>query len=151
MRICGMLRIAVCAGMVLFQGVGQMGHTSASAAATRPVEPPVELVCTVSSLPKGSGELTSEAICTSFLRRIREALSVPVTQTGSLPAGDRGRWVKLDVRLSPRGRAEAALTSRLHDKATSHPILAVQVMDKSLGLSEIDRLARLVGKTLVGP
>jgi hypothetical protein len=150
MCIGGMLRIAACAVLALLAGGEHLGHVRASAAATRPVEPPVALVCTVSGLPKHRGELTAEAVCERFSLRIREALGLPVIQARQVPAASGARWVKLQVRLLPRGRAEAALTSRLHGKATDHPALAVQVMDKPMDLGDIDRLARLAGKTLAG-
>jgi hypothetical protein len=122
----------------------------ASAAAARPVEPRVELVCTVSGPAKHRGGLSAEAVCERFSQRIREALGRPVEQAGQVPGGERARWIRLEVRLLPRARAEAAITSRLRDKATSHPLLAVQVMDKPMDLGDIDRLARLAGKTLAG-
>ena len=125
-----------------------MGVSRAGAAATPPAQPPVALVCTVSGLPKPRGELTAEAICERISLRIHEALELPVIRATQVPAGDRARWVRLEIRLLPRGRAEAALTSRLHGKATDHPLLAVQVMDKPMELGDIDRLARLAGKTL---
>jgi hypothetical protein len=127
-----------------------MSDHAAQAASTPPAEPQVALACTLSGHPKHRAGLSEETVCERFALRIREALGVPVKLVGSLPGGERARWVRLEVKLLPRGRVEAALTSRLRGKATNHPALAVQVMDKPLGLSEIDRLARLAGKTLAG-
>jgi hypothetical protein len=146
MRGGGRVRIAVCAGLALVAGGGVMGQSAASAATAGPVA----LICTVSGLAKHRGALTDEAVCARFALRIREALGLAVTPARQVPAGSGKRWVKLQIKLLPRGRAEAALTSRLHGKATDHPILAVQVMDKPMELGDIDRLARLTGRTLAG-
>jgi hypothetical protein len=147
----GIFGISVCAAMALFAGGGLVSATEANAAATPPASPEVTLVCTVSGRSKHHRELTAEAICARFLPRIREALTLPVKQAGQVPAGSRARWVKVDIRLLPRDRAEAALTTHLRGKATKHPLLAVQVMDKPLGLGEIDTLARLAGRRLAAP
>jgi hypothetical protein len=127
-----------------------VGDSETSAAANPPAPVPVALVCTVVGAPKDRGGFTDEAICERFSARIREALDLPVKQAGKVPARAGGRWVKLEIKLQPRGRAEAVLTSRLHGKATNHPLLAVQVMDKPMDLDDIDRLARLAGRTLTG-
>jgi hypothetical protein len=150
MRSGGTIRIAACAAMVLFAGGLMVGEAEASGAANHPAPAPVALVCTVSGQPKDRGALTDAAVCGRFLARIGEALDLPVDRAGHVPAGAGARWVKLAIRLLPRGRAEAAVTSRLHGKATSHPAMAVQVMDKPMDLSDIDKLARLAGKTLAG-
>lgn len=150
MRLGAKLRIAGCAALALFVAATAAAGTGNGGAAARASDPSIALVCTVSGLPKGGRELTAEAVCSRFLLRIREALGLPAALTGLVPRGDKARWVKLEIRLLPQGRAEATLTSRLHGKATDHPLLAVQVMDKPLGLSEIDRLARLAGRTLAG-
>jgi hypothetical protein len=150
MRIGGLFRFAGCAGLVLIAGGEPLGATRTSAAAAQTAQPPVVLVCAVTGLAKHRGALTDEAVCSRAALRISEALGVPVALSGQVPAGGRGRWVRLELRLLPRGRAEAALTSRLHGKATDHPLLAVQVMDKPMDLGDIDRLARLAGKTLAG-
>jgi hypothetical protein len=146
----GHFRIASCAALALALGGGAVGSSPVSAAASRPAQPPVALVCHVAGPAKGRGELTDEAICARFTTMIQEALGQPIKRTARLPAGERGRWIRLEVRLLPRGRAEAAFTSKLHGKATNHPLLAVQVMDKTMDLREIDKLARLAGKTLAG-
>jgi hypothetical protein len=141
---------AICPALALILGGGMAAETSASAAAAPAAQQPVELACTINGLAKSRGVLTAEAICSRFSQRIREGLAVPVKQTGQVSARANARWIKLKVRLLPRGRAEAALTSRLHGKATDHPLLAVQVMDKPMDLGDIDRLARLAGKMLAG-
>jgi hypothetical protein len=150
MIIGGALRIAACAGLALVDGGGLVEGAAARPAATRPAEPQVALVCTVKGLAKHHRGIAAAALCARFEQRIREALGVPVAQAGQIPAGSKGRWIKIEVRMMPLGRAEAALISRLHGKSTEHPLLAVQAMDKPLGLGEIDRLARLAGKTLAG-
>lgn len=150
MRIGGTFRIAACAAMALFAGGVMVGESEASGAANPSAPPPVALLCTVAGSAKDRSGFTDEAVCERFSARIREALQLPVQRAGQVPAGAGARWVKLEIKLQPRDRAEAVLTSRLHGKATSHPLLAVQVMDKPMDLDDIDRLARLAGKTLAG-
>lgn len=125
-----------------------MDEFEANATVSGSSQPQIEMLCTVTGPAKHRGALTDKAVCERFGLRIREALKQPVKQTALIPASSKARWVKLQIKLLPLGRAEAALTSRLHGKATNHPLLAVQVMDKPLGLGEIDKLARLAGQTL---
>lgn len=125
-----------------------MGTIPANAATTSDPRESVALVCTVAGLPKHRGVLTEESICARFSLRIREALERSVRPEAQLPASPAARWIKLEVKLLPRDRAEARLTSRLHGNAMNHPVMAVQVMDKSMDLDDIDKLARLVGRTL---
>jgi hypothetical protein len=148
MRSGGTILSAVCAVLAQISG-GVMASESIASGAEKPsVATPVALVCTVTGLPKDRNGFTDTAVCQRFSARIGEALASPVQRADQVPAGNKARWVKLEIKLKPRGRTEAELTSRLHGKATSHPLMAVQVMDKPVDLGDIDRLARLAGKTL---
>ena len=108
----------------------------------------VTLVCTVAGAPKGNAAFERAALCRNFAQRIGPALDAKVVLADVLPKGAAARWVRLELKLQSPSRIEAALTSHLHGKATNYPPLGVQVVDKPLGLREIDRLASLVAKSL---
>lgn len=114
----------------------------------RAVTPLVSLVCTVSGAPKGQPDFDPAAVCRNLADRIGPALGARMVPAARLPSAATARWVQVAIRILPPGRIEAALTTRLHGTATTHPSLGVQVVDKPMGLSEIDRLARLVAQTL---
>jgi hypothetical protein len=142
------VRIAVCAAMALIAGGAILEETPARAAASSAMGSPVTLICTISGPAKNRAAITDEVVCARFSVRIREALKSPIVRAGQVPEGAGARWVRLEIALKPLGRVEAVLTSRLHGKATNYPLLAVQVMDKPMSLDDIDRLARLAGRTL---
>jgi hypothetical protein len=109
---------------------------------------PITLVCSASGLAKHGAGLSEAALCSRFTAPVAAALKAKVNHGATLPVDPKARWIRIAVRLDPRGRAEALLTSKLHGEATNYPLLAVQVMDKPLQLREIDRLARHVAATL---
>lgn len=136
------------AGIVL---AGLVAAPAWGNAMDRPSEEParaVTLVCTVSGAPKGQSGFDPAAVCRNLADRIGPALGARIVPAATLPSAATARWVRVAIRISPPGRIEAALTTHLDGKATSHPSLGVQVVDKAMGLSEIDRLARLVAQTL---
>lgn len=138
-------RIAGCVGVALATGgVTVCGIEAEARAATLPIV----LVCNAKVAVKGQSGLTEEAICARFAAPIAAALNHPVKLGSAVPAGTKSSWIRIAVRLHANGRAEAALTSKLHAEATNYPVLAVHVMDKPLQLREIDLLAKRVAEVL---
>lgn len=104
---------------------------------------PVGLVCALSGKTRLERGVSREAICARFGKELSAALHAPVSQLASVPSGRSARWVKAELKLLPHGGIEAVLVSHLGGPTRRHPAIALRVMDKPLGLREIDRLARL--------
>lgn len=117
----------------------------AEAAAARPA---VEFHCKLTGKAQGSPTLTRAAICARFVGAIEPALKVRLVPVPAAPSPGKGRWISIQVHLGTPASVEAAFTSRLGRTVRKHPAIAVDVMDKSLDLREIDLLAKDVAEVL---
>lgn len=135
---------SVVGAAILAGGALLMHETSEAAPAdNRPV---VQFHCVL--VGKGGSALSRSAICARFVRAIEPALRVRLAEVASAPATNKGRWISIQVRLAAPASAEAAFTSRLGATVRKHPAIAVDVMDKSLDMREIDLLAKDVAQVL---
>ena len=93
-------------------------------------------------------ELEPGSGCARFAARLSKEMGNRIVLAQAPPQRAGQRWIRADLRLLPREKVEARLTSHLHDKTTNYPPLAVQTMDKRLGLGEIDQLASHAARLL---
>lgn len=109
---------------------------------------PVVLVCSLAGAGSAKSGLTEPAVCARFAARLSKEMGNRIVLAQAPPQRAGQRWIRADLRLLPREKVEARLTSHLHDKTTNYPPLAVQAMDKRLGLGEIDQLASHAARLL---
>lgn len=110
---------------------------------------PVVLVCSLAGARPAKSGLTEPAVCARFAARLSNEMGNRIVLAQAAPPQRAGqRWIRADLRLLPREKVEARLTSYLHARKINYPSIAVQAMDKSLGLSEIDQLAKHAARLL---
>ncbi len=106
----------------------------------------IALMCKVSGVNAIHPATSEAAVCASFKQHIDRALAVQTQLVGSPPVKSRGEWITVELHFLKSGTATADVVSRLRSKTTIHPQIAVDVMDKSLGLGEVGKLAREVAR-----
>lgn len=129
-------------------GLGVLWMTAAMTQAPAPANRGAALICMVAGVNAIRPATSSSAVCAVFKRQIDRALTAPTQTVGGLAAGSRGDWIKLDVRLLKSGTVTADAASRLQGKTVAHPQIAIDVMDKSVGMREIEILAQEVAKAI---
>jgi hypothetical protein len=126
------------------------------AMANRPSLPPlakfsparaVALVCTASGAQNLRPAATSTQVCAAFKRRFDAALGRDTHAAARAPASGDVISVALNI-PGPRG-ASAAVTTRAGGRSARWPEISIDVMDKPLGMSEIEQLAAEVARTIM--
>lgn len=105
----------------------------------------VVLVCAVTGAGKIRPAATAPQICAEFKRRFDTALGRGTRSAASPPA--RGQLVTVDLRITATGAA-ALVAARAGGKTHRWPEIAVDVMDKQLGMREIGLLAGNVARVV---
>lgn len=107
-----------------------------------------QLLCSVNGSTVLSPSTSEAAVCDIFKKRIDQALAQPsrLVTTGSLASQER--WLKLDIRLSKGRSAAAVLVQNEGGRVVAHPEIVVDVMDKPLGVNELELLATEVAKLI---
>ena len=124
--------------------------TSATACTARePVaQNNVGFLCAVDSTKMLNPGMTSDQVCALFKAKIDDALQqktmVVQDEAGALPAS----WIKLEVRFSMPGTASATVVQSASGKETTHPEIAVDVMDKYMEPNDVETLASAVAQYL---
>ncbi len=136
------------------RGLAVLGSTilMANATACTAHEPAAQnhvgFLCAVDSTKMLKPDMSSEAVCALFKSKIDDALKqktvVVQDEAGALPAN----WIKLEVRFSMPRTASATVVQSASGKETTHPEIAVDVMDKPMGPNDVGTLASTVAQYL---
>ena len=122
--------------------------TQSAAAREWDGRPAVDFHCVLAGTDKSGAGLDRTAVCARFARAIEAALQVRLVEVAAAPAGNRGRWIAVEIKLGASAHAEAAFTSRLGAAVRNHVPIGIDVMDKRMELREIDMLAGQVAEVL---
>lgn len=124
--------------------------TSASACTAHPNAAPnsIGFFCGVDSIKMLSPVMGEEEVCALFKAQIDDALKPNALVIGDESAALPANWLKLEVRFSMPGTASATITQSKSGKETVHPEIAVDVMDKAMGPSDVKILSTAVGQYL---
>jgi hypothetical protein len=131
----------VCAAIALMAG-------GSAQSATPGFEPGREivLVCTVAGAANIHPSATSAQICAVFKRRFDAALGRATRLSPALQGADNA--VQIAVRMADARSASAAVTTIARGKSTRWPELTVDVMDRHMGMREIEQLAGEVARAI---
>ena len=124
--------------------------TSASACtAHQPMDQStVGFLCAVDSTKMIKPNMDSEAVCALFKTKIDDVLKRKTVAIEDGPNALPADWIKVEVRFSMPGTTSATVVQSADGKETTHPEIAVDVMDKALEPSDIGTLASAVAKYL---
>jgi hypothetical protein len=131
----------------------RMGAASAvailSAVACVPAEAgAVELSCSVD----GAQYVGSAAdICSAFQNKIDAALTAPTKLVGVFVKHGHKDAIDVDVQILKRGGVVARVKQRKSGTVESYPEIAIDVMDRPLGLRDVEMLAIEVARLVVKP
>lgn len=136
-----MTRTRLIAGLVLASL-----PAGAAMAATRVAGPaPLQFVCTVQGAEKLAKGFDKTQICAVFQRRFEAAGKRSLRPIGAWPRS--GDAVSVTIRFAGPREASASARVRLNGKIMSVPELTQDIMDKSLGLRDLDFLATQLAAT----
>jgi hypothetical protein len=125
-----------------------MTSASACTAHDDKMQREVAFMCSVDGAKFLSPAMSSEDICALFKTKIDDAMKektvISTSHSKAMPAD----WIKLDVQLLKRGTASAMVVQKTDGRETVHPEIAVDVIDKAMGPSDISKLASEVAKFL---
>jgi hypothetical protein len=135
---------------VLFAFGSVIVMTSASACTAHPSAAPagIGFVCGVDNTKMISPVMGEKEVCAFFKAKTDDALKQKTVAMGDEVAALPANWLKLEVRFSMPGTASAIITQSKSGKKTIHPEIAVDVMDKAMGPSDVKTLAAAVGQYL---
>ena len=108
----------------------------------------VGILCSVDGGKMLNPAISDEAVCAMFKTKIDGISKRQTVSLKSLSDAGSADWIKIDVRFSKPGTATAIVVQRTSGKETAHPEIAVDVMDKAMGPSDVDTLASAVAKYL---
>lgn len=106
----------------------------------------IVLVCTAIGGGQARPPLTPAQICASFKRGLDAGLGRATRTAATLPRS--GNVIRVELRIADSRSASALVTTTARGKSTRWPEFAVDVMDRSLGLREIEQLAGEVARTI---
>lgn len=127
-----------------------MTASTACSAETATTTSEIGFSCSVVGNKLLSPSVTTSSVCATFKDRIDGALVKPTKTMKALSNAGAGDWIKLDVRFSQPGTATAIVVLNAGGRKIVHPEIAVDVMDRPLGQSEIEKLATEVVKLVAG-
>ena len=125
-----------------------MTCASACTAQNTRVQNDVGFFCSVKGEKHLSPVMSSEAICDVFKVKIDAALKRKTIAINSVSETVRADWIMLDVRFLMSRTASAVVKQSTAGQQTNHPEIAVDVMDKVIGPSDVGTLASEVAKVL---
>ena len=108
----------------------------------------VGFLCSVQGAKLLNAAMNDEGICAVFKTEIDSALTRQTVMVNSVSEAVPADWIKIEVRFSKPGTASAMVVQRTSGKETAHPEIAVDVMDKAMGPSDVGTLASAVAKFL---
>lgn len=106
----------------------------------------IVLVCTVTGAGFVRPAATAAQICSAVKRRLDARLGRATRATSALPA--TGNAIRIDITIPGNRSASATVTTIARGKSTRWPEFAVDVMDKQLGIGEIEQLAGEIAQTI---
>lgn len=106
------------------------------------------LLCSVDGAKLLNPAMNDEGVCAVFQTKIDAALTRKTVVVNSVSEDEPADWIKIDVRFSKPGTATAMVVQRTAGKVIAHPEIAVDVMDKTMGPNDVDRLAATVAKVM---
>jgi hypothetical protein len=106
----------------------------------------IAFYCTVSGASAVKPVVTQAQVCALFKRRFDTALG-QITRAGAGPSASANA-IRVAVRISDNRSASAAITTTARGKSTRWPEISVDVMDKSLGIRELEQLAGAVARSI---
>lgn len=98
--------------------------------------------CSVTGAKNLSPQIGEEELCRSFGNTLAAELA-------GLEASDKAAGLKIAIDLTRKGSAEARVTTGDGSDAGDYPVVGIDVMDRPLGLRDVDQLAKAVAKMLV--
>jgi hypothetical protein len=106
----------------------------------------IVLVCTVAGAGYVRPAASAAQICSAVKRRLDARLGRVTRATSALPA--TGNAIRIEIRIPGNRSASAAVTTIARGKSTRWPEFAVDVMDRPLGMGEIEQLAGDIAQTI---
>ena len=125
-----------------------MTAASACSAHSGAIHDSADLLCTVEGVKLLSPAMNSDAVCEIFKAKIDEKLARKTVSVNSASEPDSANWIKLNIRFSHPGTASAMVVQNESGMQTIHPEIAVDVMDKAIGRTEVTMLAVEVARTV---
>lgn len=107
----------------------------------------VALVCAVTGAQNLHPAATSALVCAAFKRRFDAALGRDTQPAIRVPA--KGDVVNVALNIPGPRSASATVTTRAGGRSARWPEISIDVMDKPLGMSEIEQLAAEVARTIM--
>jgi hypothetical protein len=108
-----------------------------------------QYVCAVGGAEVLSPQMTAEAVCAVFKQHIDAILPQPSRAVPKVSLAD-ANWIKLDIKFTKTGTALARVVSKGASGEVQHPEIAVDIMDRQIGLNQVTALAEEVAKLVAG-
>lgn len=106
----------------------------------------VAFVCTVTGAKHLAPAGSAQQVCALFKRRIDAAIARQTRAAPAWPA--RGNAIRVTVRIAGPHEVGAAATIRTRGRTRQIPELTLDVMDKAVGLRDLELLANQIARTI---
>ena len=90
--------------------------------------------------------MSDQAVCAMFKTKVDDALARQTVSIDSPSKAGSAGWVQIRLRFSKPGSASARIVQNAEGKVTNYPELGVDVMDRTMGPKDVERLAMEVAK-----
>ncbi|HQV04924.1 hypothetical protein [Novosphingobium sp.] len=110
---------------------------------------PVTYSCAVSGAEKLRPRLDPAAVCNLFKRQIEAEIARQTRAAPAFPA--RGQAIRVAVRIVGPREASASAEFRARGKLIKRPEITLDVMDKSLGMRDLESLASQLSRSITQP
>ena len=110
-------------------------------------EAPLQLICVMAA---AKGAIAPVQACALMRERLAEGLGRPVALVGALPRRRPGDWISLRLDRQRPDSLAAHMQASFGGVITRLPEIGVDVQDRSLRASDLDRLARAVASAAQG-
>lgn len=106
----------------------------------------VVFVCSASGTERLRPQTSAAQVCALFRQKVEAAIARRTRSANALPSSGNG--LRIVVRIDSARSASAAATVQARGKTIRHPELTIDVMDKSLGMRDLDLLANQIARKL---
>jgi hypothetical protein len=106
----------------------------------------VVYVCSASGTEHLRPQASAAQVCAVFKRKVEAAIARRTRSANALPS--RGNGLRIAVRIDSARSASAMATVMTNGRSVRHPELTIDVMDKSLGMRDLDLLATQIARKL---
>ncbi|MFM5950770.1 MAG: hypothetical protein ACKOPM_16315 [Novosphingobium sp.] len=110
---------------------------------------PIAFTCTLSGGEKLRPALDPAAVCAQFKRRIEAEIARQTRAVPAFPA--RGQAIAVAVKIIGPREASATMKLRARGRSAIRPEITLDVMDKSIGMRDLESLATQVARSIAQP